>query len=238
MVPVVLCACLGWKSEGYIFTAGFSDDDLLLVNSVGSINKLGNIEALVLNKVLTLDFGDLNSLGDTDLLRSRVSKGAGELERDSNKRNLVCLSLIFLAAHLMFSMTISRRAISRSSTSGHLHSLRFLLISDLGSGARSSDILPLIDISTDLSVYGCGGLLAHSEDTIKAIVVVYDLLDCKSDWGHLLSKGGHADLGIDGGVGIPAVVLRGIAITRIGSRGKRDDRGEENDQHVVTRWTL
>ena len=42
--------------EGDLFTAGFTNDNLLLVNSVGSISKLGNIEALVLNLVLALDF--------------------------------------------------------------------------------------------------------------------------------------------------------------------------------------
>ena len=65
--------CGEGKSD--LFTAWFTNDDLLLVNSVGSISKLGNIEALVLNLVLALNLSDLNSLGDTDLLGSdlRVS---------------------------------------------------------------------------------------------------------------------------------------------------------------------
>ena len=71
-----LAARLGWKGEGDLFTAGFSNDNLLLVNSVGSINKLGNIEALVLNLVLAFNLGDFNSLGDTYLPRGRVGEHA------------------------------------------------------------------------------------------------------------------------------------------------------------------
>ena len=51
-----LAAWLCGEGEGDLFTAGFTNDNLLLVNSVGSISKLGNIEALVLNLVLALDF--------------------------------------------------------------------------------------------------------------------------------------------------------------------------------------
>merc|ERR1719445_2274215 len=108
-----LAARLCRKSEGDLFTAWFTNDDLLLVNSVGSISKLGNIEALVLNLVLTLNLGDLNSLGDTDLLGGRVGKGAALLQWDSGEGDLVSLSLVFLTTYLVFSMTISRRSISR-----------------------------------------------------------------------------------------------------------------------------
>jgi len=227
VVPVVLCACLGWKGQGYIFTAGFSNDDLLLVNSVGSINKLGNIEALVLNLVLALNLSDLNSLGDADLLGGRVGEHAGDLKGGSDKGDLVGLSLVFLTAHLVFSLAISLLmaiSVSSSSTSSHLHSLRLLIISDLGGGARGDNLFLLIHIGADLSLNDGGCFLADGEDTVKAVVIVYDLLDCKSDWGHLLSKGGHTDLSIDRGVGIPAVVLRGIAISRgvHGCRGTSD----------------
>jgi len=223
MVPIVLGACLGGKGESDIFTAWFSNDHLLLLNSVGSINKLGNIEALVFNLILTLNLSDLNCLGDTDLLGSRVGKGAGNLQRNGNKRNFVCLSLVFLTAHLVFSMSISRRSVSSSSASRHLHCLRFLLISNLGGSTRSCHIFPLILISTDLSVYGSRGLLANGEDTVKAVVIINDLLDCKSDRSHLLSKGRHAHLSVDGSVGVPAVELRSIPIAWRGSRGEGDD---------------
>merc|ERR1719445_2654242 len=102
-----LAARLCRKSEGDLFTAWFTNDDLLLVNSVGSISKLGNIEALVLNLVLALNLGDLNSLGDTDLLGGRVGKEASNFKGGSDKGDFVSLCLVFLTAYLVFSMAIS-----------------------------------------------------------------------------------------------------------------------------------
>merc|ERR1719278_1779814 len=90
-----LAAGLCREGEGDLFTAWFTNDDLLLVNSVGSISKLGNIEALVLNLVLALNLGDLNGLGDTDLLWGWVGEGARDLKRISHKWDLVSLGLVF-----------------------------------------------------------------------------------------------------------------------------------------------
>ena len=104
--------CGEGKSD--LFTAWFTNDDLLLVNSVGSISKLGNIEALVLNLVLTLNLGDLDRLGDTDLLGGRVGKHAGHLKGGSDKGDLVSLSLVFLTAYLVFSLAIAMMSISIS----------------------------------------------------------------------------------------------------------------------------
>merc|ERR1719232_125856 len=120
-----LAASLCGEGKSDLFTAWFTNDDLLLVNSVGSISKLGKIEALVLNLVLALNLGDLNSLGDTDLLGGRVGKGAALLQWDNDKGDLVSLSLVFLTAYLVLSMTISisRRSVPRGSTSSHLHGL-------------------------------------------------------------------------------------------------------------------
>ena len=66
--------------EGDLFTAWFTNDDLLLVNSVGSISKPGNIEALILNLVLALNLGDLDGLCNTDLFEGRVGEHAGLLK--------------------------------------------------------------------------------------------------------------------------------------------------------------
>merc|ERR1719483_1346495 len=214
-----LAACLGWEGEGDLFTAWFSNDHLLLVNGVGSINKLGNIEALVLNLVLTLNLGDLNSFGHTDLLGGRVGKHAGELKRGSDERDLVCLSLVLLTTHLVFSLAISLLmtiSISSSSTSSHLHSLRLLIISNLGGGAWGDYFFLFIHIGADLSLNNSGCLLTDGEDTVEAVVIIHNLLYCKSDRGHLLSKGRHTDLSIDRGVGIPAVILRCVSIARLG----------------------
>merc|ERR1711944_143329 len=211
-----LAARLCGEGKSDLFTAWFTNDDLLLVNSVGSISKLGNIEALVLNLVLALNLGDINSLGDTDLLGGRVGKHAGLLRGGSDKGDLVSLSLVFLTAYLVFSLAIAMMSISisSSSTSSHLHSFRLLVISNLGGGARGNNLLLLILIGTDLSLNGGGCFLTDSKDTVKAVVIVHNLLDCKSDWGHLLSEGRHADLGIDRCVGVPAVKLRGIPVGR------------------------
>merc|ERR1719483_424117 len=214
-----LAACLGWEGEGDLFTAWFSNDHLLLINSVGSINKLGNIEALVLNLVLTLNLGDLNSLGHTDLLRDRVGKHAGDINGGSDKGDLVCLSLVFLTTHLVFSLAISLLmtiSVSSSTASSHLHSLRLFIISNLGGGARGDHFFLFIHIGADLSLNNGGCLLTDGEDTVKTVVIIHNLLNCKSDRGHLLSKGRHRDLSIDRCVGIPAVKLRGITISRLG----------------------
>merc|ERR1712106_672330 len=180
-----LAARLSGEGKGDLFTAGFSNNNLLLVNSVDSINKLGNIEALVLDLVLAFNLSDLNSLGDTDLLGGRVCEHAGDLKGDSDKGDLVSLGLVFLTAHLVFSsMTsslVSISTISSSSTSSHLHGLRLLVIGDLGGGARGNNLLLLIHIGTDLSLNGGGCFLTDCEDTVKAVVIVHNLLDCKSD---------------------------------------------------------
>merc|ERR1719293_471522 len=187
---VSLAAGLCGKGKGDLFTAGFSNDHLLLVNSVGSISKLSNIEALVLNLVLALNLSDLNSLCYTHFLGGWVGKHAGDLKGGSDKENFVCLCLIFFTTHLMFSATIAlvTVTITSSSTSSDLHGLRLLFIGNLGGSARGYNLLLLIHIGTDLSLNNGGGLLANCEDTIKAVVIVNNLLDCKSDRSHLLSK--------------------------------------------------
>ena len=55
---VLLLAGLGVQGEGDLLTAGLSDHYLLLLDSVGGIHKLGNVEALVLNLVLAHNLGD------------------------------------------------------------------------------------------------------------------------------------------------------------------------------------
>jgi len=196
---VLLAAGLGGQSQGDLLTAGLSNDDFLLINSVGGISKLGNVEALVLDLVLALDLSDLDGLGDTDLLGSRIGKLASDLQRGGDERDLVCLGLVFLATHLMFSLAISMVsiAISSSSTSSDLHGLRLLLIGHLSGGASSDHIFPLVLVGAQLSVHEGGGLLTNGEYAIKAVVIVHHFLDCKSDWGHLLSKGRDTHLGIN-----------------------------------------
>ena len=209
---VSLSTGLGGEGEGDLLTAGLSDDDLLLLNSVGGIGELGNIEALVLNLVLALDLSDLNGLGDTDLLGGRVGQLTGDLQGSSDKGDLVGLGLVFLTADLVFSLSISISliSISRQTTGSDLHGLGLLFIGDLGGGARGNNILPLILIGADLPLNNGGGLLADGENTVEAVVIVNNLLDCKSDWSHLLSEGRDTDLSIDRCVCVSAGVLRSI----------------------------
>ena len=218
-ITVGLLASLCGEGKGDLFATWFSNHNFLLINGVCSISKLGNVEALVLNLILALDFCDLDSLGDADLLRSRIGQRAGLFKRSSNKRNFVGLGLVLLTAVLMFSMTIAGRSISRWSTGCHLHCLRLLLISDLCSGAGCCHIFPLVLISTDFSVNCGGGFLTDSEDAVKAVVIINNFFDCKSDRGHFLSKCWHTDLSIDRCVGVPAVELWLVPVARLSSSG-------------------
>ena len=207
---VLLPASLGVEGEGDLLAAGLSDDDLLLVDSVGGIDELGNVEALVLNLVLALDLGDGDVLGDTDLLGGRVGKLALDGEGGSDKGDLVGLGLVLLVAHLVLTVVgVSSVSVGRGldSTGSDLHGLGLLVVGDLGGLAVSDDVLPLVDVGADLPLDDSVGLLADGEDTVEAVVVVNNLLDRQGDRGHLLGKGGHADLSIDGGVGVPAVEL-------------------------------
>merc|ERR1712123_470816 len=87
------------------------------VRGMDELIRLVNI-TLIANLVLALNLSDLNSLGDADLLGGRVGEHAGDLKRGSDKGNLVGLSLVFLTAHLVFSLAISLLvAISVSSSS-------------------------------------------------------------------------------------------------------------------------
>ena len=213
---VSLGAGLGWERKGDLVTFWLSNDGLNLFNSVGGISKLGNIETSVLNLVLTLDLCDFNRLGDTHLLGGWVSKSTGDLKWGSHKRNLVGLCLVFFMANLMFSLAIAMVSISISSswtTSCHLHCLRFLFISNLGGCAWSSNIFLLINIGADLSV-NCGrGLFTDSKNSVKAVILISNLLDSQGNWSHFVSEGWNTDLSIDRGVCVSAVELWGIAIS-------------------------
>lgn len=195
---VGLGASLGGEGEGDLITLWLSNDGFDLVNNILSINKLGNIEANIVNFVLALDFSDLDGLGDTDLLGGRVGEGARDLKRIGDQWNLVSLGLVFLMTHLVFSgITGMSISISSSSTSGDLHGLRLVLICDLGGCAWSGDILLLIDIGTDFSVNCGGSLLTDGQNSVKAVVFINNLLDSQCDWGHLISEGWNTDLSID-----------------------------------------
>ena len=196
-------------------TGGVTNLCLDLVHGVGGVNKLGHVEADVLDLVLALDLCDLNGLGHTDFLGSWVRKRAGDLQGGGDQRDLVSLGLVLLTADLVFPLAVSvvTIAIAGSSTGSHLHGLRLVLVGDLGGGAGGGDGLLLVHVGADLSLHDGRGLLAHCQHTVEAVVVVDHLLDGQGDGGHLVSEGGDADLSVDGVVGVPAVKLRSVSIS-------------------------
>merc|ERR1719220_1945742 len=244
---VLLPAGLGVKGEGDLLAAGLSDDDLLLVNGVGGVDELGNVEALVLNLVLALDLSDGDVLGDAHLLGGRVGKTALDGKGSSDKGDLVGLGLVLLVAHLVFAMVgVGSITVGRGldSTGSDLHGLGLLVVGDLGGLAVSDDVLPLVDVGADLPLDNGVGLLADGEDTVEAVVVVDHLLHRQGDRGHLLGKGGNAHLGVDGCVGVTAQklgsvvdgvsngVVSGMVNSMMLSTGKCDQGRKNEAPHV------
>ena len=205
---VSLAAGLGWETQSDLLTAGLSDDGLDLFHGVGGVNKLGHVEADILDLVLALDLCDLNGLGHTDFLGSWVRKRAGDLQGGGDQRDLVSLGLVLLTADLVFSLSVSvvTVAVPGSSTGSHLHGLGLVLVGHLGGGAGGGDGLLLVHVGADLSLHDGGGLLAHCQHTVEAVVVVDHLLDGQGDGGHLVSEGGDAYLRLDSLVGVPAEI--------------------------------
>ena len=224
---------MGIQGKLFFMTAGVSNLSLDLVHHVGGVNELGDIEAVNDDIVLALDLCDLNGLGDTDLLGGRVRQRAGDLQGGSDQRNLVSLGLVLLTADLVFSLAISlvTVAIAGSSTGSHLHGLRLVLVGHLGGGAGGGDGLLLVHVGADLSLHDGGGLLAHCQHTVEAVVVVDNLLDGQGDGGHLVSEGWDADLSVDGVVGVPAVELRSVTISMSWGVDVSRDGGCEGDNN-------
>ncbi len=90
--------------------------------------------------------------------------------------------------------------------------------------------LGLLDVvvSADLPGLGAAGLLADGPDLVVAVVVVDDVLHGQGDGGGLAGEGRHAHLGVDGGVGVPAVVLGGVPVVGGGSMGGEGHEGEDS----------
>ena len=104
--------CLCGEGESELFTAWLSNDDLLLVHGVGGVLELGHVEALLLNLVLALDLGDLNGLGDADLVGGGVGQGAGLLLGLSDQGHSVGLGLVLFSAVLVLAMTVAGGTVS------------------------------------------------------------------------------------------------------------------------------
>jgi len=97
---------LGWEGQSDIIAVWLAQNDLSLVNSVGAVFKLGNIEALLLLDVLADNLGDGDVLGNTDLNWVWGSNLNVDVQWDSDKGDLERLGLVFLMAVLVLSGTI------------------------------------------------------------------------------------------------------------------------------------
>ena len=192
----MLGAGLGGQGQGQLFATGLANDDLLLLDGVGGVHKLGNVEALLGNIVLADNLGDLNGLGHANLVGGGVGKGTGLLFGLGDQGNLVGLGLVLLSAVLMLTVAVAGGAISRWAAGGHLHGLGLVGIGDLGGGAGGSHVLSGVLVGADLTLNNGAGLLTDGEDLVEAVVVVYDNLDGEGDGGNLLSESGNADLKI------------------------------------------
>merc|ERR1719341_2800238 len=111
----------------------------------------------------------------------------------------------------MLTVSVAGGAVAGGVAGGHLHGLGLLGVSLPDGGAGGDNVIPVGLVGADLTVDDLVGLLAHGQLLVEAVVFVNHDLDVQDDGGHLVGKGGHADLGVDGGVGVPAVVLRGVA---------------------------
>ena len=100
----------------------------------------------------------------------------------------------------------------------------------LGGGSRHGFFLLDIVIGTDFAGHNSVGLLADSSDLIVAVVVVHDVLHVQDDGGGLGGEGGDADLSVDAGVGISAVIFGAITISRSGVVGEGQQRQKSQDK--------
>ena len=81
---------------------GSPNDNLLLLDWVTDIRKLGNIE-LLLNLVLALDQSDLRDLDDINLRRGRINKATGDIQKTVTRRTLPAWDWYFLRTDTVFS---------------------------------------------------------------------------------------------------------------------------------------
>ena len=147
-------AGLGGEGEGDLVAVGFSENNLDLINGVGSIFELGNVEALLLLDVLANDLGELDGLGHAGL----DGFGSGDInvddEGDGDDGNGVLLGLVFVLAELVLSgIAVSAGGIPGSVTGGHSHGLGLGLGGHL-TGCQDVYLFPFILSFPVLSGHG------------------------------------------------------------------------------------
>ena len=93
----------------------------------------------------------------------------------------------------------------------------------------------LLDVRVGADLTGDGGVdgFADGSDLGVAVVVVNDVLDGQGHGGDLGGESGHADLSVDGCVGIPAVVLGTVSVTmRSGVIGESHQGQQSKDKSL------
>jgi hypothetical protein len=221
-------AGLGGQGEGDRVAVRFTQDDFLLINNVGSINKLSNIEANIVDFVSAGNCGDNDVLDDTGLDGFGVGQLKSNIEGFGDKGNFVSLGLVFLTAVLVFTSTVVI-AITGGFAAGDLHGLRFIGISHLGDGSGQVRDKRGIAVGAEFVLLNgiSGG--TDSYDLVITIVSILNDLNGQFDGGNLGGESGHTDLSVDRGVGIPAVVLGAVAVCG-GMVGKSHQRQQSQDK--------
>jgi len=122
-VTIVDGAGLGGEGEGDLVAVGLAEDDLALLDGVGSVLELGDVEALLLFDVTTDNFGDLDGLGHA------VSDGLGSGNIDADDEggvdqgDGVLLDLVLFLAVLVLAGVGVGAAVAGSVARGDTHAL-------------------------------------------------------------------------------------------------------------------
>ncbi len=116
-------AGLGGEGEGDLVAVGLSEDDLALLNGVGAVLELGDVEALLLLDVTADNFGDLDGLGHA----VPDGLGSGNIDADDeggvDQGDGVLLNLVLFLAVLVLSGVGVGAAVAGSVARGDTHAL-------------------------------------------------------------------------------------------------------------------
>jgi hypothetical protein len=201
-------ACLGGEGKGDSVTFGVSQDNFGLDNGVGGVNQFGNIETSLRYNIFADNLIDFNFLGDTGLDGFSIGQVNSDVKRGINGGDFVSLGLVFLTAVLVFSSIVA--TITRCAAGSDLHGFRFFIISNLGNTSGESVGLVLVRVGAKLMSVDFGGQRADGEDLFVTVVFIFNNLDGEDNLFLNILESRYANLSVDRGVGIPAVVGGGM----------------------------
>jgi hypothetical protein len=201
-------AGLGRQSKGDGVTFGVSQDNFGLDNGVGGVNQFGNIETSLRYNIFADNLIDFDILGDTGLDGFSIGQVNSDVKRGIDGGDFVSLGLVFLTAVLVFSSIVA--TITRCAAGSDLHGFRFFIISNLGNTSGESVGLVLVRVGAKLMSVDFGGQRADGEDLFITVVFIFNNLDGEDNLFLNILESRYTNLSVDGGVGIPAVVGRGM----------------------------